>query len=47
MGLDGNGDGFSDLAVVADPYFMQIMDKNSAYQLLFQSHRNGDNGKII
>ncbi|WP_041580809.1 right-handed parallel beta-helix repeat-containing protein [Bacillus sp. 1NLA3E] len=37
MGLDGNGDGFSDLAVVADPYFMRIMDKNSAYQLLFQS----------
>ncbi len=37
VGLDSNGDGFSDLAVVADPYFMQIMDKNSAYQLLFQS----------
>jgi nitrous oxidase accessory protein len=37
MGLDASGDGFSDLEVVADPYFMEITDKNSAFQLLFQS----------
>ncbi len=37
MSLDANGDRFSDLEVVADPYFMEITDKNSAFQLLFQS----------
>lgn len=36
-GVDANGDHFSDLEVVADPYFMEITDKNSAFQLLFQS----------
>lgn len=37
MGLDANGDNLSDLEVIADPYFMEITDKNSAFQLLFQS----------
>lgn len=37
MSLDANGDRISDLEVVADPYFMEITDKNSAFQLLFQS----------
>lgn len=37
QGLDVNGDNLSDLKVVADPYFMEITDKNSAFQLLFQS----------
>lgn len=37
MGLDVNGNNLSDLEVVADPYFMEITDKNSAFQLLFQS----------
>jgi nitrous oxidase accessory protein len=37
MGLDANGDKLSDLEIVADPYFMEITDKNSSFQLLFQS----------
>ncbi|WP_147535090.1 right-handed parallel beta-helix repeat-containing protein [Bacillus marasmi] len=37
QGLDVNGDDLSDLKVVADPYFMEITDKNSAFGLLFQS----------
>ncbi|NMD72101.1 hypothetical protein HHO41_17540 [Bacillus sp. DNRA2] len=37
QGLDINGDGLSDLKVVADPYFMEITDKNSAFQLFFQA----------
>jgi nitrous oxidase accessory protein len=37
QGLDANGDRLSDLEVVADPYFMEITDKNSAFQLFFQS----------
>lgn len=37
QGLDVNGDSLSDLKVIADPYFIEITDKNSAFQLLFQS----------
>jgi nitrous oxidase accessory protein len=36
-GLDANGDRISDLEVVADPYFMEIMEKNLSFQLFFQS----------
>lgn len=36
-GLDADGDNLSDLRVVADPYFMEIMEKNLSYQLFFQS----------